>query len=116
MLGMESQPPLCLEVDLREELRLQVVGVACELVTLQALVEEDARDGVDSAQALASQARELAAKARAVLSPSTNFGALSEAVLRAAVAVLSDNVVSMRQIRETVAQLTFQRRPPHHHT
>ena len=70
------------------------------------------QDAVDNAQALVFQAKKLAAKARAVLSPSTNFDAFSEAVLRAAVAVLGDNVVSMRQIRETVAQRTLQRRPP----
>ncbi|MBK6008759.1 hypothetical protein JJB11_21890 [Ramlibacter ginsenosidimutans] len=102
---MYSETLVCREVDLREDLRLQVVSVACELVTLEVLVQEEAQAPGDSAQTLVLQARELATKARAVLSPSTNFDTFGEAVLRAALAVLSENVMAMRQVRGTLAQL-----------
>lgn len=85
---------------LREDLRLDVVGVACELVTLEARIREEARQAFAAGAApIVGQAETFAAKAKAVLSRSANLEEFSDDALRCSSGELCELAAKMRRLR-----------------
>jgi hypothetical protein len=98
--------------DRRESLRVDVVGLACEIATVALLVEEklsatrDASDWERREQCLAYRTSALE-----LLAPETNFAALSDAKLHEVLKAFRENQAHLTQLA-TEAGLLLRFRPP----
>lgn len=94
------------EPDAREQLRLDVVGLACEVATLSARIAEAVEDSADPRAIEAGARRErLASRALALLAPQTDFSVLSDAALEHALALLQGDQQEMLELREAVERI-----------
>jgi hypothetical protein len=104
--SVKDQCVLWRELDPREEARLDLVGLACELTTVATLVEEAMRQVADPhGLQLAQQARALAARASSVLSRATNFDVLRDAVLHQAIVMLREDRGQLLRVRQEATEL-----------
>jgi hypothetical protein len=94
------------EVDAREQARLELVALACEVTTVAALIDEALGEIADpGAMELADKAKALAERAASVLSRATDFEVLRGAVLQAATADLRHDREQMLRVREEATDL-----------
>lgn len=92
--------------DGRELLRLDLVGLACELATLAARIEESVDDAADPRAVEAGARREpLAQRALSLLAPETDFSTFSDAALEDALAQLQRDQREMLHLREEVERI-----------
>jgi hypothetical protein len=101
--------------DVRETLRLEAVGLASEVATQAARIEETLRrvPGPD-AQALATRAGELATRAWAVLQPDAGLHQAGEDVLLDTLLPLRREQRTMLRLREEADELARSGRPERH--
>lgn len=94
------------EPDERESIRLDLVGLAAEIATLSARIEEELAsvDALDAAPLNATR-QLLAERALSVLHPQTPFGAIATDAFKAALDILGDDQRQMLQLRRQVGNL-----------
>ena len=92
--------------DERELARLDLVGLACEVVTLATRIAEAVDDSADP-RALETGGRRnaLASRALALLAADTDFAAFSDAALDQALDLLRDDQQAMLQLRDEIDRL-----------
>jgi len=101
------------ELDTREEARLDLVALACEVTTLAALVDKAMQQVADpSGLKLGQQAKALAARASSVLSRATDFDVLRDAILHQAIVVLRADREQLIRVRQEATELVKREAAP----
>lgn len=101
--------------DARECIRLEVVGLASEVATQAARIDETLRRVADPAGgAVAERSRELATRARNVLAPDASLHQASEDVLLDALLALRREQRTMLRLREEADELARNGRRERH--
>jgi len=92
--------------DARERVRLDLVGLACEVATLAARIHEAVSDSADPRAAeKAMRCEALVHRSLRLLAPDTDFGAYSDADLEHAVFALRDDQHAMLELREEIERI-----------
>lgn len=91
------------EPDERELLRLDLVGLASEVVTLSSRITDALGDANGpEAASLAALRQSLSQRALSVLAPQTQFDGISRDALRAALGILREDQRRMQELRRDV--------------
>ena len=94
------------ELDERELLRLDLVGLAAEVATLSTRIDEELLDMFSpEVPRLHALRRALSDRALSVLAPHTSFDQISMDAMRAALAVLQEDQRQMLELRAEVAHV-----------
>jgi hypothetical protein len=106
MVAMRDEPSGWEQPDERELARLDLVGLACEVVTLAERIAESVRDSADPRAAESAARREaLCQRSLQLLAPETDFGAFSDAALEQALDQLRQDQHDMLVLRGEVERI-----------
>ena len=106
MVGMRDEPSGWEQADERELVRLDVVGLACEVATLGERIAESVRESADPRAAESAARRDaLCRRSLQLLAPETDFAAFSDAALEDALAQLRQDQHDMLVLREEVERI-----------